>query len=73
MKANEAPEKIYVRVKDGKAFSIWNSEWVGVNDIEYTCTDAFIKKAEEWLRNKQRGFILTDKDITDFVNDMKGE
>jgi len=73
MKANEAPEKIYVRVKDGKAFSIWNSEWVGVNDIEYTRTDAFIEKAEKWLRNNQRGFILTNKDITDFVNDMKGE
>ena len=73
MKANGAPEKIYVRVKDGEAHSIWHNEWVNVNDIEYTRTDAFIKKAEEWLRNNQQGFILTNKDITDFVNYLKGD
>ena len=73
MKASKAPEKIYVRVKDGKTFSIWNSEWVGVNDIEYVQTDAFIEKAENYLRNKCQRFILTEKDIEDFVNYIKEE
>lgn len=41
----KAPEKIYVHVKDGKVLNVWNSEWIDVNDIEYTRTDAFIEKA----------------------------
>ena len=48
MKTNEAPEKIYVHVKHGKALDTWNNEWIGVHDIEYTHTDAFIEKACEF-------------------------
>ena len=44
MKAN-APEKIYVHVKNDKVTNIWNSTFIGVRDIEYTRTDAFIEKA----------------------------
>lgn len=57
MKANEAPEKIYVHVKDDKARNTWNSEWIGVNDIEYIRTDAFIEKACEWLKSHYRDYM----------------
>lgn len=49
MKANEAPEKIYVHVKGDKVTNTWNSTWIGVHDVEYTRTDAFIEKACEKL------------------------
>ena len=49
MKANEAPEKIYVHVKGGKVLDTWNNEWIGVHDIEYIRTDAFIEKIYEYL------------------------
>ena len=48
MKANETPERNYVHVKGDKALNIWNSEWIGVNDIEYIRTDDFIEKALKW-------------------------
>ena len=53
MKAN-APEKIYVHVKRDKVTNTWNSEWIGVNDIEYIRTDAFIEKAcKYWYQYNQ--------------------
>ena len=86
MKANKAPEKIYVHVKDDKVCNTWNSVWTGVNDIEYTRTDAFIEKAENFL---QRRFDVEDYNdildidsspifnygrfIEDFINYVKGE
>ena len=72
MEANEAPEKLYVHVKKGKALNIWNSEWVGVNDIEYIRTDAFIEKAVKYVASR---FLAPgmDNEINDFVNYMKGE
>ena len=76
MKADKAPEKIILSAD--RDTQIINDEWV-INDytdnikIEYTRTDAFIERAETWLRKNQQGFILTDKDITDFINYMKGE
>lgn len=82
MKINEIPEKIYLSYEtddeDDKDHIFIDYMWHihpfdRVINIEYTRTDAFIKKVEEWLRNNQQGFILTDKDITDLVNDMKGE
>lgn len=74
MKVNKAPEKIYLfenpitKAPDDR----WLSKRSDKNDIEYVRTDAFIEKAEGWLREVQKGFILTDKDITDFINYMKG-
>ena len=73
MKVNKAPEKIYLfenpitKAPDDR----WLSKRSDKNDIEYVRTDAFIEKAEGWLREVQKGFILTDKDITDFINFMK--
>ena len=67
MKANEMPEKIYIFDYNDAMVTPLEGETVYVRE------DAFIERAEEWLRKNQKGFILTDKDITDFVNYMKGE
>ena len=46
MKANEAPEKIYLqeptKVRTKKVYD---------NDVEYIRKDAFIKKAFKWMRS----------------------
>jgi hypothetical protein len=83
MKANEAPEKIYVHVKKGKTLNTWNNEWIGVNDIEYTRTDAVIEKACSGIEKLLSGYIIRnfhfgdsydiDRLIEDFKNYMKGE
>ena len=78
MKANEAPEKIYVHVKDGKTRNTWNNEWIGVNDIEYTRTDAFIEKACNWFRridydDSMPPFETTEEFIKGFKKAMKEE
>ena len=72
MKANEAPEKLYLS-STGKLSDGISTGRLRDTDIEYTRTDAFIEKAKEWLIKNQKGFILTDKDITDFINYIKGE
>ena len=80
MKANEAPEKIYF---DGEnkacKLPVFSSQ-----NIEYTRTDAFIKKACEWLKNHYRYYMFnpTGKRLeaffggdmcNDFEDYMKGE
>ena len=78
MKANEAPEKIYIYPSD-RAGEEYETEWGdkpwGEDYVEYTRTDAFIEKAKEWLKL----YILNHDDIDvfqigeDFKNYMKGE
>lgn len=53
MKANEAPEKIWVHELSAKELNIPLKEY----HIEYVRTDAFIEKAEKFLEDK-----LTEKD-----------
>ena len=85
MKANDAPEKIYLirNLSTPTALNTTNDchdkylqEWYKGRekdtDIEYTRTDAFIEKACEFWDKNQRGFV-TYKDIVDFKNYMKGE
>lgn len=73
MKANEAPEKVYVHVKDDKVRNTWNSAWIGVNDIEYTRTDAFIERALEWIRKEIRPYYSEVKyKYEDFKKYMEG-
>ena len=83
MKANEAPEKLYL------SKNIYSTYLYQVPDpddntaIEYTRTDAFIKKAENFLEMLEYGFTITDNIthtnydkeqlIDDFRNYMKGE
>ena len=74
MKANEAPEKIYLRHNHkGDIGAGWLIFPLTNNDIEYTRTDAFIEKAENYLRDKCQRFILTEKDIEDFKKYLKEE
>ena len=56
MKANEAPEKIYLNQDDGL---IWHCRSYK-DDIEYTRTDAFIEKVENFLEMLGYGFTITD-------------
>ena len=86
MKANEAPDKIFVptrfRLVDGlriRESDIRESDM----DVEYTRTDTFMKKAENFLEMLEYGFTITDnithenydkeKLIEDFKNYMEGE
>ena len=50
MKANEAPEKIYINDFGSELSYDWHTEHCCESDIEYTRTDAFIDKACEWLK-----------------------
>lgn len=82
MKANEAPEKIYINS------NLENKTWlIGKGDtsfIEYTNTDVCIEKALSWLKNHYRDYMHnpTGKRLeaffggdmcNDFEEYMKGE
>lgn len=73
MKANEAPEKLYVDLFKGE----WNvSKSPVVTSVEYTRTDAFIEKAVKWLDDNAVKYWGTDAVdngmmIYDFKNAMK--
>ena len=58
MKANEAPERIYLFENpiDDTPDYMWLSKRSCDNDIEYTRTDAFIEKACGWI--KENGLCL---------------
>ena len=74
MKANEAPEKIYIlNHTDYSDRRILNAftEKENNNDIEYTRTDAFIEKAEEFLYEKLNSGDMECGDILKFVSDFK--
>jgi len=69
MKANKAPEKIWMS-DDTEA--IWVTNPCSTRFIEYTRTDAFIEKACEWLKSKG-GFTIgfdgaTVRDFLEFIN-----
>lgn len=88
MKANEAPEKIYMTPSFGEPDNVLLASFSKSHlnfhrDIEYTRTDAFIKKATEWLRKNADSYTwynefegesgMTDDFIDDFKDYMKGE
>ena len=87
MKANEAPEKIYLQIcgncndndcenckfEDLEDDVTWSKDKIFDKDVEDTRTDDIKKKAEKWLNENQKGWILDDEDITEFINYMKGE
>lgn len=68
MKANRAPEKLYL-LPNGLISYRRNTD----EGVEYTRTDAFIEKAKQWLRCNND---LNDDDVADYVesfeNYMKG-
>ena len=74
MKANEAPEKLYLDATSkcgDTVFTIRNND----EDIEYTRTDAFIEKASGFIETYPHLFmgVLRSEVINDFKNYMKGE
>jgi hypothetical protein len=72
MKANEAPEKIYLNQDDGL---IWHCRSYK-DDIEYTRTDAFIEKAWDWIEDNVLSSNQQDKSrlyCEQFKNYMKGK
>ena len=63
MKANEAPEKIYLN---------WVNYPLEEMQVEYTRTDAFIKKACDWIKyNNENGGCLFDGWEEDFKKYME--
>jgi hypothetical protein len=78
MKANEIPEKIYMTPSFGEPDNVLLASFSKSHldfhrDIEYTRTDAFIKKACEWLENNLQGIVGGSIYIEDFRAYMKGE
>ena len=80
MKANEAPEKIYLfrNPITEEPDDRWLSNRSCDDDIEYTRTDAFIEKACKWFReidydDSKPPFETTEEFIKGFKNYMKGE
>lgn len=71
MKANEAPDKIWMDLEWISHFDC--KDCITEDSIEYIRKDVFIEKAYEYLNKTCRRFILTERDIEDFRNYMKGE
>ena len=63
----ETPEKIYIRVKNGKVLNTWNSMWKGVNDVEYLRKDAFMEKVYKCIKEN---FPETDPTDSRFDEDF---
>jgi hypothetical protein len=82
MKANETPEKLYLsdiqRYFDDTDKTISTIKYAD-DDIEYTRTDAFIKKACEWLKKNvtythpRKGTEECVINLNAFREAMKGE
>ena len=88
MKANEAPEKIYVHVRANKELgTTWHGKNITNSDIEYIRAHAFIEKACEYISEHVEYYMKKDKAcnvpfcplfatksfIEDFRKYMKGE
>jgi len=88
MKANEAPEKIYLQDSMstdtiGDLWPEWFDAKVSDNSIEYTRTDAFIEKACVKLKKLMYDNLMfqgrlhreevIDNFVEDFKNRIKGE
>ena len=85
MKANEAPEKIYIHPDIGgrEFLRPWLHRPANNESVEYTRTDAFIEKACGSIKHLLSGYVIRnfnfgdsyemDTLIEDFVKYMKGE
>ena len=68
----EAPEKIYVHVRANKELgTTWHGKKITNGDIEYTRTDAFIDKAEEFIYSALNDGIMGTANIEDFMRLFK--
>lgn len=71
MKANEAPEKIYLFENpiSNTPDERWLGQRSGDDDIEYTRTDTFMKNAANWLMNNTD---ISSTGIKNFYKAMEG-
>lgn len=76
MKSN-APEKIYINDFGSELSYDWHIEHCCKSDIEYTRTDVFIEKAQDFFRQSHHLFGLDGNELYHFIEDfrkyMKGE
>jgi hypothetical protein len=80
MKANKAPEKIYITPHFERR---WFTKEIDDVSVEYTRTDAFINEAAIWFNNNfmvhdeygviSDSFNTKEEMFEDFKNYMKGE
>ena len=75
MKANEAPERLYLSKNIYSTYLYQVPDPDDETAVEYTRTDAFIEKACSWLKEIFSNYEnLTDYNPTeDFKNYMRGE
>lgn len=78
MKANEAPEKIYVYIPDDDIVGTASTQKGFPHQFvteEYTRTDVFIEKACKWLKEQDEmiGISFTEDFLERFRKYMKGE
>lgn len=70
MKANEAPEKLYLHpTAKGNVGASWLTFPVTNEDIEYIRTDAFIEKAVSWLKEHREHVETEDNGIMGWIPD----
>lgn len=70
MKANEAPEKIWVHELSAKELNVPLKEY----HVEYVRTDAFIEKAKKWFEKQNEWRDINGNrhcDLEDFENFRK--
>lgn len=74
MKANEAPEKIYLTSDENNSYVFTQKRSDGIG-IEYTRTDVFIEDAIGWLKEQDEmiGVSFQEDFLERFKNYMKGE
>ena len=68
MKANEAPEKLYIDLFKGE-FNVSYSP--ANNSIEYVHTDAFIENAAEWIDETLSNTDFYENEIELMIDDFK--
>jgi hypothetical protein len=72
MKANEAPEKLYLHpTAKGKVGASWLTFPLTNEDVEYIRTDAFIEKACEFWKDHLAGYDICEDDIERSVESFK--
>lgn len=74
MKANEAPEKIYISLDEIDDLALVHRFDYPIC-IEYTRTDVFIEKAISWLKEQDEIILVSFQEdfLERFRNYMKGE
>jgi len=76
MKANEAPERLYLSKNIYSTYLYQVPDPDDKTAVEYIRKDAFIEKAAEWLDNfynEDTNSYLIDEDVESFIDYMEGE